>query len=146
MHVCRQLSEAGLSPGNSAPERVAAPLSAANNVKAQKLAAAQSLYLEFAPLIIREYSQVVLHGRKRVQHALPRLLTLLIEFGHDAHRISQQQQTQHADPTSLMMFNRLRNSVQQQSQIVRPFNSTQGLNSLHVHNEVVLLHFHSSES
>ena len=116
--ACRQLSEAGLSPGNGAVEHVAA-LPVSNTAKAQKAAAAQSLYFEVVPLIIKEYSQVVLHGNKRVQHALPRLLTLLIEFGHDAHRISQRQ----AQPTaasSVVIFNRLKSSVTQQSQIVRP--------------------------
>lgn len=103
-----------MSPGNSAAERLAVPPSSTG--KAHKAAAVQSLYLEFAPLIIREYSQVVLHGSKRVQHALPRLLTLLIEFGHDAHRLTQGQSS---DTGSALMFTRLKNSVTQQSPIVR---------------------------
>lgn len=119
--VCRQLREAGFPTGGAAPECMPAPVPGASNAKAQKMAAAQSLFFEFAPLIIREYSQVVMHGSKRVQHALPRLLTLLIEFGHDAHLIGQQQQQhqQQAGPASVLMFNRLKTAVHQQSQIVR---------------------------
>jgi hypothetical protein len=90
-----------------------------NGAKAQKQVAAQSLYVEYATLIIKEYSQVVLHGNKRVQHGLPRLLTLLIEFGHDAHLINQQQTPPHNDPAATLMFNRLKAAVTQQSLTVR---------------------------
>lgn len=116
--ICRQLSEAQLPLGNGASERVPAP---AGTAKAQKLMAAQSLYYEFGPLIISEYSQVVQFGSRRVQHALPRLLTLLIEFGHDAHLLGTQKKPDHSDAASTLMYNRLTSKLNQQSVLVRPF-------------------------
>lgn len=113
------MREAGIPLVNAAPERLAAPVTTSNSGKAQKAAAAQSLYFEFAPLIIREYSQVVLHGSKRVQHALPRFLTLLIEFGHDVHLLSQHKQPQQSTAASQFMLNRLITSVGQHAELVR---------------------------
>lgn len=76
---CRQHARAGLATGGGA---------AANTPPATPAAKAapgsSATYLEYVKPIIEAYSEAVALGSKRVLHALPRLLTALLEFGSDA--------------------------------------------------------------
>jgi hypothetical protein len=74
------------------------------------------MFFEFVPLIVREYGQAAIHGTKRVLHALPRLLTVLIEFGHDAQHVADAKQASSGGQTMLAS---LKASLEKHSDAVR---------------------------
>jgi hypothetical protein len=71
--------------------------------------------------LVSAYSSVVHHGSKRAFHALPRLLTAMIEFGTDVSRIeSAAAAARQPIGAAGEMLELLRLAVNQQSDSVRP--------------------------
>ena len=112
--IRRQLSAAGLD-AEGATAQVSAPAPGKFGADDDPVT-----YLVFVHHIIREYTLVVTHGRKRVFHALPRLLTALIEHGGDVARISEAAAGKRsADPTAAAMLHRLNKQATREQAHVR---------------------------
>jgi hypothetical protein len=78
-------------------------------------------FVDFMRHLVSAYSSVVNHSSKRAFHALPRLLTALIEFGTDVVRIEAAAAAARQPAGSAgEMLERLRLAVNQQSDPVRP--------------------------
>lgn len=82
--LCRQHARAGLAATSGPPSRTPP------STPASKAASSSSAtYLEYVKPLIEAYTEAVALGSKRVLHALPRLLTALLEFGSDAVLVKQ---------------------------------------------------------
>eukprot|EP00892_Ulva_mutabilis_P006464 jgi/Ulvmu1/418/UM001_0425.1 len=87
---------------------------------AKALPGSQATYLEYVKPIIEAYSEAVALGSKRVLHALPRLLTALLEFGSDAVLVKQAVKKSPRPP----MLDTLSNAMRKQTdRIVATFRS-----------------------
>lgn len=109
---CRQHARAGLvtsSSGSAASTPPSTPASKGSS-------SAQSTYLEYVTPIIEAYSEAVALGSKRVLHALPRLLTALLEFGSDAVLVRQASKKSPRPP----MLDTLSSAMRKQTDRVRP--------------------------
>lgn len=84
MPACRQHARAGLAAGSGAPARTPPTTPASKATPGSS-----ATYLEYVKPLIEAYSEAVALGTKRVLHALPRLLTALLEFGSDAVLVKQ---------------------------------------------------------
>ena len=70
-------------------------------------------YVDFVRPIIAAYSNVVIHGRKRALHALPRLLTALVEFGADSVKVDAALAGKGASGAAAAMLERLKQAAEQ---------------------------------
>lgn len=84
-------------------------------------------FVDFVRPIIVAYSNVVIHGRKRALHALPRLLTALVEYGADVMKIEAALSAKGSSGTAAAMLDRLTQAVAQQNGEVRAWGLVVGV-------------------
>jgi hypothetical protein len=112
--LCRQLSLAGLAGDSTATSNTPAPSSSGTLKDEPKT------FVDFMRHLVSAYSSVVHHGSKRAFHALPRLLTAMIEFGTDVSRIeAAAAAARQPAGAAAEMLERLKLAVNQHSDSVR---------------------------
>ena len=115
----RQFTVAGLTTEASA--------SAISQTAARSVSGADSAgtCFDFLRDIVVEFGAVVQHGAKRLFHALPRLLTVLVEYGNDAVVLEEAARGKRPAAEAAAMLDRLHRARKERHDSVRrpPFDN-----------------------